>query len=86
MTPPDIPPVDESTAEWTVEDLDRCTHGRHSIDPCADCPGGASAGNLFLFGLAVGTIDAATGISTVRIGTARDRRPILVRPDRRRRW
>lgn len=31
-----------------VEDLDRCVHGRHSIDPCFSCPGGQSAGNVAL--------------------------------------
>jgi hypothetical protein len=29
--------------------LDRCEHGRHSIDSCFDCPGGQSHGNPFLF-------------------------------------
>lgn len=28
-------------------DLDRCTHGRHSLDPCGDC-GGKSRGNPYL--------------------------------------
>jgi hypothetical protein len=35
-------------ADWRPEDLDRCEHGRHSIDDCFDCPGGRSTGNLFL--------------------------------------
>jgi hypothetical protein len=30
-----------------LDDLDRCAHGRHSIDPCMACPGGQSTGNLF---------------------------------------
>lgn len=29
-------------------DLDRCKHGRHSIDPCFSCPDGMSAGNPHL--------------------------------------
>lgn len=29
-------------------DLDRCEHGRHSKDPCSDCPEGWSTGNLLL--------------------------------------
>jgi hypothetical protein len=29
-------------------DLDRCEHGRHSIDRCLMCPGGQSTGNLCL--------------------------------------
>jgi hypothetical protein len=29
-------------------DLDRCEHGRHSVDPCLACPGGRSTGNLLL--------------------------------------
>lgn len=33
---------------WTVNDLDRCEHGRHSADHCFDCPGGLSLGNPFL--------------------------------------
>lgn len=33
---------------WYPEDLDRCVHGRHSIDPCFGCPGGWSTGNLLL--------------------------------------
>lgn len=31
-----------------LQDLDRCEHGRHSIDSCFDCPDGQSAGNLVL--------------------------------------
>jgi hypothetical protein len=33
---------------WTATDLDRCEHGRHSIDQCFDCPHGRSTGNLYL--------------------------------------
>ncbi len=33
---------------WSPADLDRCEHGRHSIDSCFDCPHGRSTGNLYL--------------------------------------
>lgn len=33
---------------WSPADLDRCEHGRHSIDSCFDCPRGKSVGNRFL--------------------------------------
>lgn len=46
-----VPTVDASTAHGTstalLADLDRCTHGRHHGDPCADC-GGYSSGNLYI--------------------------------------
>ena len=29
-------------------DLDRCTHGRHSVENCFGCPTGQSVGNLLL--------------------------------------
>lgn len=39
---------------WVLLDLDRCEHGRHSVDPCADC-GGKSHGNpLMQPGMQVG--------------------------------
>jgi hypothetical protein len=31
-----------------LDDLDRCVHGRHASDTCVGCPGGWSAGNLYL--------------------------------------
>lgn len=34
--------------EPSLNDLDRCEHGRHSLDQCHKCPGGWSAGNAFL--------------------------------------
>jgi hypothetical protein len=71
---------------WSADDLDRCEHGRHSLDPCADCPDGRSTGNLFLLGLATGSyperIETRTG-SLVRIGTTRYGSPIYVNPKRR---
>lgn len=54
---------------WDKEDLDRCEHGRHSIDRCNLCLGGISSGNRFLE-------DGA------RIGTNRMGEPILARPRR----
>ena len=30
-----------------LADLDRCQHGRHSIDSCLSCPDGQSAGNPY---------------------------------------
>ena len=42
--------------EQLVAELDRCEHGRHSIDPCYGCPGGQSTGNLLLpAGTKIGT-------------------------------
>jgi hypothetical protein len=35
-------------SEPKLSDLDRCEHGRHSVDNCFDCPGGQSLGNMFL--------------------------------------
>ncbi|MGW0795967.1 hypothetical protein [Streptomyces sp. NPDC002692] len=32
-----------------MADIDRCQHGRHTADPCGDCPGGKSAGNPLLW-------------------------------------
>ncbi|MEY9876612.1 hypothetical protein ABH931_006122 [Streptacidiphilus sp. MAP12-33] len=52
-TEPDISTADPQpwVAAWALEelggillDLDRCQHGRHPADPCADC-GGMSKGN-----------------------------------------
>lgn len=62
-----------------LSDLDRCEHGRHSIDDCLDCPGGRSAGNTYLK-------------NGQRIGTDHGGNPIIVttkRPHRRdanRKW
>ena len=47
-----------------LSDLDRCEHGRHSVDSCFDCPGRYSAGNAFL-------------TNGQRIGTDYAGRPIL---------
>jgi hypothetical protein len=60
---------------WTSVDLDRCEHGRHSVDPCLSCPGGRSTGNLFV----VERFDAHTtegGGVEVRIGTTVRGEPI----------
>lgn len=78
--------VDATETRWDASDLDRCEHGRHSIDDCFDCPGGRSSGNLFLLGLARGhhaelTARAIEGLA--RIGTTLAATPIYVRPNRR---
>lgn len=44
---PDPPPA-YVHAYILLMDLDRCEHGRHSIDHCLMCPGGQSTGNLCL--------------------------------------
>lgn len=61
---------------FSLDDLDRCVHGRHSIDPCLDCPGGWSEGNQLLTAFAV-----APG-ERVRIGTSVRGEPIYVTPRR----
>jgi hypothetical protein len=40
----------ETSGRWSnlVMSLDRCEHGRHSIDACLGCPGGQSRGNPHL--------------------------------------
>lgn len=67
---------------WTMADLDRCEHGRHSIDSCSGCPGEVSSGNVFLSGQTwTRTVE---GVRQVRIGTMIRGEPIWVAPDRRR--
>lgn len=68
---------------WTQADLDRCEHGRHSIDSCFDCPGGMSSGNAFLMSLTPWT-RTVDGIRQVRIGTMVRGEPIWVEPTRKR--
>lgn len=63
--------------EWKPEDLDRCEHGRHSIDNCFGCPGGWSTGNLFL-------VNQNEPLEQVRIGTTLGGDPIYVTPIRSR--
>lgn len=47
----------------SLEDLDRCIHGRHSLDDCILCPGGWSTGNLYLEpGVRIGTTLYGNGI------------------------
>lgn len=67
--------------QWSPADLDRCEHGRHSIDSCSDCPGGTSFGNVFLLqGPAVPGRSMRTqdGVTEVRIGTMVHGEPIWV--------
>lgn len=54
----------------SLADLDRCEHGRHSLDPCYGCPDGWSTGNLFL-------------VDGQRIGTDLGGQPIIVERARR---
>lgn len=65
--------------KWHPSDLDRCQHGRHSVDSCFDCPGGQSSGNLFLDPLA-GPKMRETRLATneFRIGTMVHGEPIFV--------
>jgi hypothetical protein len=67
---------------WAPSDLDRCEHGRHSIDSCFDCPGGVSAGNLYLDPLATQSMETR-GMTDRRIGTTVHAEPIWATPNRR---
>lgn len=71
--------MSEREITWSPADLDRCEHGRHSIDPCVYCPGGWSTGNPFL------TNGDLVPEDEVRIGTTLGGEPIFVTPVRRRR-
>lgn len=64
--------------KWVPEDLDRCDHGRHSIDDCFSCPGGRSEGNMYL---SVWVGDQRRNVK-VRIGTTLGGEPIYVTPAR----
>jgi hypothetical protein len=50
----------------TMADLDRCVHGRHSIDDCLMCPGGWSWGNPY------------AGAKSGRVGTNYAGNPLYV--------
>jgi hypothetical protein len=65
---------------WGPADLDRCEHGRHSIDSCFDCPAGESSGNPFLINQrnAGHTMRTRDGRTEVRIGTMVRGEPIWV--------
>jgi len=62
---------------WTVADLDRCEHGRHSIDSCFYCPDGHSAGNVFLDPLGAAR-HTRLDRNQIRIGTMVHGEPIWV--------
>lgn len=68
------------TPRWTAADLDRCEHGRHSLDHCFDCPNGPR--NLFLLHPESYPLDARTRVCNdrfeVRIGTMVHGEPIWV--------
>jgi hypothetical protein len=68
----------DANVKWSPEDLDRCDHGRHSIDDCFGCPDGRSTGNMYL-SLWVGA--QRRGVK-VRIGTTLGGKPIFVEPAR----
>jgi hypothetical protein len=75
-------PTTGEAVRWHPSDLDRCEHGRHSIDSCFDCPGGQSAGNVFLLAHTRTVRVAADGREEVRIGTMVHGEPIWVKPSR----
>jgi hypothetical protein len=78
--------TNEPSKNWVIADLDRCEHGRHSIDTCFSCPGGWSSGNLYLSRIAVlEDHDYGPG-ERVRIGTTLGADPIYVIPVRQRRF
>jgi hypothetical protein len=62
---------------WSPADLDRCEHGRHSIDSCFACPRDMSLGNLFLLQGERQT-RVQDGHLEVRIGTMVRGEPIWV--------
>lgn len=68
---------------WVLDDLDRCEHGRHSIDTCASCPGGVSAGNAYLDPTTFPRFMETRGTYERRIGTTVGGRAIYVTPNRR---
>lgn len=74
--------VGVDAVRWSPDDLDRCEHGRHSIDSCFDCPGGKSSGNLFLARVAFPwqqpQYREVDGRIEVRIGTMVRGEPIWV--------
>lgn len=68
--------------DWDAADLDRCEHGRHSIDTCWGC-GYWSTGNLYLAQyLANGGMRQLWPGGWVRIGTDLRGRAIVVNPQR----
>jgi hypothetical protein len=79
----------EREIKWKPEDLDRCEHGRHSIDSCLMCPDGQSTGNLHLLRLweDPGSIVESPYVDKhgvrgdrVQIGTMLGGHPIWVQP------
>jgi hypothetical protein len=70
----------EARVRWGPADLDRCEHGRHSIDHCFGCPGGQSTGNVFLLHVLEGKreVRRSHGRVEIRIGTMYSGDPIWV--------
>lgn len=63
-------------SEPKLDDLDRCEHGRKSIDNCFSCPGGWSTGNLFIAnGQRIGTSLCGEPILAVTRRELRDGSP-----------
>jgi hypothetical protein len=64
---------------WSPADLDRCEHGRHSIDSCFDC---TKPTNRFLMAPSTIPVDERVrhhdGVWEVRIGTMVHGEPIWV--------
>jgi len=83
MPKPDDEVYGPAFVRWDESDLDRCEHGRHSIDSCIDCPNEQSSGNLFLLGLSLGKMTTRIESGTVRIGTAINGEGIWVSPVRK---
>jgi hypothetical protein len=69
--------------DWEPSDLDRCEHGQHCEDPCGECPGGMSVGNVYLDPLASTRLLSTRGVVERQIGTTKDRKPIWVTPAHR---
>jgi hypothetical protein len=64
---------------WYPSDLDRCEHGRHSIDSCYDCPNGQSRGNPYLDPTAGPRMrETRMDRNQIRIGTMVHGEPIWV--------
>lgn len=77
-TPSGLPVAPPGEVGWTAADLDRCEHGRHSIDHCPSCPGGRSTGNLFLADPPPEVLAESGTTALSRIGTTVRGEPIVV--------
>lgn len=73
----------DTESKWQPADLDRCEHGRHSLDSCFECPYGRSAGNLFLTRYRSSVKMTWQGRLFIRIGTNLNGDPIWVCPNKK---